>query len=123
MTGTVTPDSLVEAVAAFLRTRLLPEATDDLAYEIRVCANALDLAVRAIRQPAEAQAAHQQRLERLLGRPGPREALDLLLGEWIREGRIGPDHPELVGHLRQAAIDSLKVDQPRYSALVRSLEE
>lgn len=123
MSSAVTPDQLAEAVAAFLRDRILPAVEGDLAFETRVSANALDLVVRALRQPAEVGAAHAQRLEQLLGRPGAPEDLEAALCEQIRGGTLDEHSETLMEHLRIATVEALSIDQPRYSALRRRLSD
>ncbi|RIA37963.1 hypothetical protein DFR49_3853 [Hephaestia caeni] len=122
MSSAITPDQLVEAVAVFLRERVLPTAEGDLAFDTRVAANALDLVCRAMRQPAAVEAAHCARLSALLGESGTRDHLDALLCDRIQSGVFDETCDALVEHLRAAAIDALRVDQPRYSALRRALE-
>jgi|HigsolmetaAR202D_1030399.scaffolds.fasta_scaffold02572_8 hypothetical protein len=122
MTSAIRPDQLAEAVAAFLRERVVPALEGDLAFEARVSANALELVVRALREPPTVRAEHHARLVELTGRDGSQEELEALLCEMIRRGEIDESSPALMSHLLRSTIDALKVDQPRYSAL-RAREE
>lgn len=117
MSSSIRPDQLVEAVAAFLRERVLPSVEGELSFETRVSVNALDLVVRALRQPATIAVAHDERLSALLGKAGTHAQLEALLCEQIREGTLDEHSEALVAHLRAAAIEALRIDQPRYSAL------
>jgi hypothetical protein len=117
VSSAITPEQLVEAVAAFLRERVMPAVDGNLAFEARVSANALDLVARALRQPAEVAEAHAERLALLLGRSGSPEALEAELCERIRTGTLDAQSDAAMAHLRRAAIEALGVDQPRYSAL------
>ena len=123
MSSAIGPDQLVDAVAAFLRDRVLPAVDGDLAFETRVSINALDLVARALRQSPATASAHRYRLEQLLGETGTAGELDALLCERIRSGVLGAESKGLIEHLTISAMDALRVDQPRYSALRRRLAD
>lgn len=119
MSSAIEIDQLVEAVARLLRERVLPALEGDVAFETRVAANALDVAVRELRQSPETAAAHVARLEALLGQTGSAATLDATLCDRIREGRFDSENMALIAHLRAATEAALAIDQPRYSALRR----
>lgn len=119
MSSAIKIDQLIEAAARLLRDRVLPALEGDVAFETRVAANALDIAVRELRQSPETAAAHVARLEALLGQTGSAEALDAMLCDRLREGRFDGGNAALIAHLRAATEAALAIDQPRYSALRR----
>ncbi len=117
MSSDIRPDQLAEAVAIFLRERVVPALQGDLAFEARVSANALDVVVRALREPATAQAERHTRLVELTGQQASTEELEALLCDMIRRGEMDESSPALLQHLRRSTVEALQVDQPRYSAL------
>lgn len=112
---------LVEAVALFLRERVMPTLDGQLAFEARVSVNALELAVREMRQSNDVRAAHDARLVLLLGEQGSTEQLQARLCDAIRSGSIDESSEALLSHLRLSVLAELAIDQPRYSALRRAL--
>jgi Domain of unknown function (DUF6285) len=121
-----TPEELLEAVAAFLRDRVVPgAASGPVAFHARVAANVLDIARR---QLALAPAAHEREraaLMKLLGAdPGNDLAqLNRMLCERIAHGAMDLDTPGLDACLWQITLDKLAVDQPNYEAYVRCLRD
>lgn len=102
---------LIEAVQRFLLETAAPALSGQAAFHAKVAANALGVVAREIAQRPSADAAEAARLAALLA-PGA-GAADL--ADAIREGRIGPQTPGLLAHLRATALDQLAVDQPDYS--------
>ncbi len=121
MSSAIEPVQLVAAVAKFLRERVLPTLDGELAFETRVSINALDLAARAIQQPADVLAERRERLSRLLGEGGSLAEVEARLCVSIQSGALDETSPGLLEHLRQTAIEDLQIDQPRYSAFRRAL--
>lgn len=113
---------LLEQVAAFLRTEVLPQLSGALAFHVRVAANAVDLARREVALAPASDAAEHARLTALLGMDGDLAALNAVLCERIRAREIDLATPGLVDHLRRSMLAKLAVDQPNYSAYVRALE-
>lgn len=105
-----TAHELVDGVARWLATEPAPSA-----FQLRVARNALEIAARDMAQGPEADGRAVARLTALLGIDGSRPALDAALVTALREGRIAPDSPALLQHLRAAALDALQIDQPRYA--------
>lgn len=119
MSSAIEIDQLLEAVAVLLRERVMPTLQGELAFATRVSVNALELAVRELRQPDDVKEAHRSRLVELLGMDGSVDELEQRLCTAIRAGSLDESSAQLVRHLRLSAIASLEVDQPRYSALRR----
>lgn len=63
--GRPTAVELVEAVREFLECTLLQEVGSEHAFHLKVAINALGMVGRELRQPAEAEADHGDRLRRL----------------------------------------------------------
>lgn len=115
-------EDLLEQVAAFLRTEVLPQLSGALAFHVRVAANAVDLARREVQLAPASDAAERARLTALLGMDGDLATLNAALCDRIRAREIDLATPGLVDHLRRSMLAKLAVDQPNYSAYRRALE-
>lgn len=60
--GRPTATELVEAVREFLEGTLLAEVGSEHAFHLKVAINALGMVARELRQPAEVDTAHRERL-------------------------------------------------------------
>ena len=112
-----TPADLLEAVATFLRERVVPATGATLSFHVRVAANALDI-VRREQQLAPGSIVREMtRLRGLLGADAPADlpAANRLLCELIATGRIDLGTPGLAAHLRQTTHEKLAIDQPGYA--------
>ncbi len=107
------PDSLLEAVAKFLRERAAPALPPHEAYEAKVAANALDIVRRGLAS-GPAEAAELARLTALLDRDGTLEELTRDLAERLADGRIDLAAPGLAEHLRRTTREKVEVDQPGF---------
>lgn len=109
---------LLEAVAAFLREQVVPATEGRVAFHARVAANTLDIVRREVQLGPQAQAREATRLHELLGSDVPADlaAANRLLCDRIAAGRLGPETPGLVAHLRQTTRDKLAINQPGYAA-------
>jgi hypothetical protein len=107
-------------VSAFLRNEVMPQLSGSLAFQVRVAANAVDLARREFELAPAADAAERAGLAQLLGADGELEAQNAALCDRIRAGDIDLDTPGLVDHLRRTMLAKLAVDQPNYSAYDRA---
>ena len=112
------PDApaLMAAVASFLREQVLPATEGALAFQVRVAANALDIARReSLLAPAAAQQ-EAQGLRELLGDATPTdlEAANRQLCERIAADAMDLSTPGLLAHLRRTTADKIAVDQPGY---------
>ncbi len=104
------PDALelIEAVHAFLGEAVMPAVEGQLAFHVRVAANALAIAGRELRATPASGARHAERLARL-GCADDRE-----LVEAIRSGALDVRYEELARELRQMVWDKIQVANPRY---------
>jgi hypothetical protein len=107
---------LLQAVAQFLRERVLPATEGALAYQVRVAAHALAIAQREVAQGAAAQAREAAGLRALLGPDAPADLDDAnrLLCARIAAGGLDLATPGLLAHLQRTAADKLAIDQPGY---------
>ena len=114
---------LLAAVIRFLRDSAAPLLPPREAFDARVAANALELVQRDLALGAESAAAENDRLVALLGRDGSLAELNAALSAHLGEG--GPDAvtPAIRDHLYATTLEKLGIDQPRYSAYLRTLEE
>ena len=115
------PVELVSLAAAFLRNEVMPATHGATNFQLRVCANALDLVVRQLNGAGKTDAAEHARLVALLGRDGPLDELNRALSEAIRDGAATLDTPGVADHLWATTMAKLAVDQPNYAAYKREL--
>lgn len=111
---------LAAAVQLHLESHVLPGLEGKAAYELRVASNLLSIVTREAELGAGAAAREQERLISLVGEAPTLEELNARLADRIREGRIDPDSPSLLHHLRATALDRLAIDNPKYSAYLRA---
>lgn len=110
------PDALelIEAVKSFLREEAAPALDARRGYHARVAANALDIALRDLRQGPAMDNAERRRLAALLGYEGALPDLNAALARAIRNGELPADKQAVLIHLRQTAADKLAIANPRY---------
>jgi hypothetical protein len=106
--GLPTSADLVEAVAEFLRTDLLPLLDGRAHFDARVAANVLDTVERELRDGGAYAGDHVRRLAAL------GVADDARLAGAIREGALDGRLAELVAILRRDTRDRLAIANPRY---------
>lgn len=116
------PESILEFVAAFLRNEVIPQSTGAMAFQLRVCANAVDLVRREITLAPGSDAVELASLKQLLDAEGDLETLNVELCDRIQRREIGLSTPGLVEHLRQLMLAKLEVDQPNYASYRRARE-
>lgn len=143
-----TPQELLGAVSAYLRNELMPAVAGAQSFHVRVAANAIDLALRQIRQEPGSRAAELARLQALqaqfpqgLETPAPLDdsqsgsagagsdvtgqsetlaVLNAALAQGVASGAIDGDDPALIDHLYATTLEKLAVDQPGYAAYRRA---
>lgn len=125
------PDAgdLLEAVQEFLMKDVLPrlKENDLLAYKTLVSWNMLGVLARESRSGDELLNKELGRLASLLGKSQAKwpatypEKLGLAR-EWnrelaarIRAEKIGPEHREIFGHLKESLSEALAISNPRFS--------
>jgi hypothetical protein len=116
------PAELVNAVAAFLRSTIMPQSAGRVAFETRVAVKALELVARQLTCADEAHAAERLRLEELLERTGTLTDLNRDLCARIVNGSIADTDEHLIRHLWATTLEKLAVDQPSYAAFREELQ-
>jgi aminoglycoside phosphotransferase (APT) family kinase protein len=106
--GRPTSPELVEAVAEFLRTEIMPATDGRLNFLSRVAANVLDGVERELRLGPD-QAGRQRRRLAALAR-----ADQAGFAAAIRSGELAADDPGVLAAVRAAVTDRLVVANPRY---------
>src|SRR5690606_13722761 len=94
-----TPDQLLQAVAQFLRERVMPQLDAQTAFHTRVSANVLDIVARQWQNAPSTQEQELVRLRALLDSDGTLEELNDELCVRIASGELTTSSPELVDHL------------------------
>ena len=113
-------DELLLAIGDFLRSDLLPQLEGFSAYTTRVAANSLGIVAREIqlrpeleRLDAKAAAAYGMQSE-----DGP---VTRQLALKLKEGELAVD-ADLVHYLKQRTLQSMAIDNPRYSGYLLARE-
>ena len=117
------PAEILTAVAAFLKTVTGPELAPHTAFQLRVAANALELAGRDMILSPAADAAELARLTTLLGKTGSLLDLNAELAQRIDAGKADLTTPGVAEHLWATTLAKLAVDQPNYSGYRAALAE
>jgi len=115
------PEEILEAVARYLRETVAPSTSGHISFNVRVCANALEMSRRQLLDShAEIERA---RLVALLGVDGDLATLNAELSRRIAAGETTLETPGLVAHLWAATLAKLAVDQPTYWGYRAALAE
>jgi len=117
------PAEILAAVAAFLKTVTGPELAPHTAFQLRVAANALELAGRDMTLSPAQDAAELARLTALLGQGGSLFDLNTELARRIDAGETDLTTPGVAEHLWATTLAKLAVDQPNYSGYRAALAE
>ncbi len=112
---------LLEAVEEFLRNQAMPALEGHLSFNARVAANVVSAVRREIEQQPQIEADQHARLVELLGHEGELLELNRELCLIIRDGKASMDDPNIIDHLKRYAIESLGVDNSRYSAYKQAM--
>jgi hypothetical protein len=105
---------MLATIRAYLEQEILPTLSDDKWFNVKVSLNMLATIERELRLGPAANERERQRLAALLGAPGTLEELNEALALAIREGRIPPDDPRLLEHLRETTADALRINNPQW---------
>jgi hypothetical protein len=105
---------LIETVREFLQEKLLPTATGHAAFELRIAANLLRIALRELADGPTAGRAARERLAKILGRDGTVAELEAELVRRIRARELGLTSQPLRSHLRETVRDRLAIANPKY---------
>jgi hypothetical protein len=113
---------LLQAVRSFIHDQAIPRLEGRAAFHARIAVNALAIVERGLELGPTHDAAEQERLETLLARTGTLDELNRELCRRIRAGEMDLDTLGLAAHLRETTLAKLAVDQPRYAAYQRAVE-
>ena len=123
MSSNPTAGELVRAVRLFIKETARPALSGHAAFHARVAENALAIVERELEEAAGAEARGTERLRALLNQEdGDPDTLTRALCESIRRGEMDWSDRDLMAHLRQATVDQVRIDQPRYSGLAIATE-
>jgi hypothetical protein len=117
------PDEILGAVAAFLKGPAVRDSGPHITFQLRVCANAVEIAQRGLTIAPAAEAEELARLREMLRMDGDLASLNRELAHRIREGAIDLSWPGLKDHLWAATLTKLAIDQPNYSGYRAALAE
>ncbi|HXU99765.1 MAG TPA: DUF6285 domain-containing protein [Caulobacteraceae bacterium] len=117
------PDEIIAAVARFLREVAAPATSGHLSFNLRVCANALEMSRRQASLDPPAAAAETERLRALLAMDGDLATLNAELARRLAAGKIDLTTPGLAEHLWATTLAKLAVDQPTYWGYRAAVEE
>jgi hypothetical protein len=117
------PAEILTAVAGFLKGAAVRESGPHIAFQLRVCANATEIAQRQLGLAPAAEAEELARLKALLGEDGDLPTLNRALALRIRAGAMDLATPGLADHLWATTLAKLAVDQPNYSGYRAALSE
>ncbi len=115
---------IVGVVSDFMREQVLPELDGRTRFHALVAANALDIVRRELETAPSANTLEIARLQALLStKETDLEGLNQKLSDHIETGAITLDTPGLKKHLWTSTLTKLSIDQPKYSAYKKALEE
>ena len=118
-----TPAEILTAVAVFLKTVTGPQIAQHTAFQIKVAANALEMAGRDMTLSPAEDAAELARLTALLGQTGSLLELNTELARRLETGEADLTTPGVAEHLWATTLAKLAVDQPNYSGYRAALAE
>lgn len=109
-------DELLLSVRDFLHGEVMDGTTGRTNFMARVAGNSLDIVHREIGISPELRQRSALQLQTLLGSTNTDlDALRWELTHGLRDGSIELDRPGLTEHLREAVVNQVGIDQPRYS--------
>lgn len=114
-------DELLVSVRDYLRGEVMSATQGRTNFLARVAGNSLDIVLRDLASGPAHSKAERQRLRALLGEDADLDALRWRLVAGLRDESIALDHPGLAEHLRNAVVNQVAIDQPKYSGLKTAL--
>ena len=92
-----------------------PDLGDERRFNLRVAINLLATAERELRLGPAANAAEADRLTALVGAEGTVAEKNRRLARAIRDGAIPIDDRQLLDHLFRTIVDSLRINNPKWT--------
>ena len=117
------PEEILGRVAGFLKGPATRETGPHIAFQLRVCANAVEICQRQLTLAPKAEAEELARLRALLLTDGDLASLNHELARRIRAGEMDLTTPGLTDHLWATTMAKLAVDQPNYAGYRAALAE
>ncbi len=108
-------DELLGSVRDFLGADVMETTRGRTRFLARVAANSLDIVRRELALGPALRARELERLRALYGCSDELETLRWRLVRELRSGALPLDHPGLADNLREAVVNRLAIDQPKYS--------
>ncbi|MEE8581803.1 MAG: phosphotransferase family protein [Myxococcota bacterium] len=108
-------DELLGSVRDFLAGDVTATARGRTRFLARVAANSLDIVRRELALGPPLRARELERLRALYGSSDDLDTLRWRLVRELRSGAIPLDHPGLAASLREAVVNQVAIDQPKYS--------
>ncbi len=109
-----TATELLTAVRQHLIENLAPTLDGQPAFHLHVATNALAIVERTLSQGDSMDQAELSRLKGLLEQDGDLLELNRVLSEKIRSGELDDQKDAVLAHLRETALDKLRLANPRY---------
>ncbi len=116
-----TMDELVTSVRDFLRGEVMEQTEGRLNFLARVAGNSLDCVLRELTSGVPLQALEQSHLARIYDENASLATLKWRLVEELRLGQLDLDDEALKSYLRDAVINKVAIDQPKYSGYTQAL--
>jgi len=116
-------NELIETVREFLEEKVLPLLDGTTAFHTRVAINVLKIVERELEHGPLLEKKEHDGLHRLLKIEGDVKELNEELCKQLRDGRMDFRNDALIAHMRQTTLDNLSIDNPRYSAYIRTINE
>jgi hypothetical protein len=113
----ITHPTAAELTEALGAVEAGPPGDARAAFIARVADNARATLDREAALGPAAEAAAVQRLRVLLGVEGDFEALNTELCARLADGRLAPQDPAVLAHLKASVMDQIAIDQPTYWGL------
>jgi len=116
-------DELLVSVRNFLHQDVMNATEGRTNFMARVGGNSLDIVLRELALGPELRRRETERLRAVLGE----STTDLAALRWslvhqLRDGSMPLDREGLVGYLREAVVNQVAIDQPKYSGFVAAAQ-
>lgn len=114
---------LLEAFSTFFNAEVLLKLPSESRYYARVAGNVLEIVLRELALGPTAEQAERLSLQALLGETSSDLGqMNQSLCERIERGSIDRNDPRLIEHLWASTLAKLSIDQPRYAAYRREID-
>jgi aminoglycoside phosphotransferase (APT) family kinase protein len=115
-------DELIVSVRDFLRQDVMSETSGRTNFMARVASNSLDIVLREWQLGERAKQQELEGLQSLLSEGGDLSSLRWKLVKQLRSGERSLADEPLKAHLRNAVVNQIAIDQPKYTGFKRAVE-